>query len=129
MAAASQLEQIAQLVEQLKPLLGKTRGMPIDPDEWNTLVDAMINALDAYGARRAKVPKAAKRLEACFTPSAATTPAATIVIAALPTVPGFRRRSLALAAQPSAPPPYPVACFPRLVCRQGPPDFESGLAT
>jgi len=41
----------------------------------------MIRALDAYGALRANAPKLEKRFEACFTPRAPTTPAATIVIA------------------------------------------------
>jgi hypothetical protein len=46
MAAASQLEQISKLVERLKPLLGKQRGMPIDADDWNLLVGSMIDALE-----------------------------------------------------------------------------------
>jgi hypothetical protein len=46
MAAANQLDKIAGLAERLAPLAGKTRGMKIEADEWNTLVDALRGVLE-----------------------------------------------------------------------------------
>jgi hypothetical protein len=46
MANSPQLETLAALVERLAPLGQKTRGMRIEADEWNALVDVLQSALD-----------------------------------------------------------------------------------
>ena len=46
MADASQLEKIAALVDRLEPLRAKRRGMPIEAEEWNALVDALQDVLE-----------------------------------------------------------------------------------
>lgn len=44
--ASSQLTRIAELVERLTPLGGKRRGMRIEADEWNALVDGLLGILE-----------------------------------------------------------------------------------
>ena len=44
--AVNQLEKIAGLLERLAPLSGKTRGMQIEADEWNALVDTLRGVLE-----------------------------------------------------------------------------------
>src|SRR5262249_42146199 len=46
MAATTQLSKIADLTERLGPLAGKQRGMPIETDEWNTIVDVLRGLLE-----------------------------------------------------------------------------------
>jgi hypothetical protein len=46
MATAEQLEKIAKLADLLVPLARKQRGMPIEADDWNTLVTTMRGILD-----------------------------------------------------------------------------------
>jgi hypothetical protein len=43
--AGSTLEQIAALVERLAPVGSKTRGMPIEAEDWNTLVGVLQGIL------------------------------------------------------------------------------------
>jgi hypothetical protein len=45
-ATAEQLEKIAKLADLLVPLARKQRGMPIEADDWNTLVSTMHGILD-----------------------------------------------------------------------------------
>ena len=46
MAATTQLAKIADLTERLAPLAGKQRGMPIEHDDWNALVDVLRGLLE-----------------------------------------------------------------------------------
>jgi hypothetical protein len=46
MAPANQLQRISDLVERLTPLASKTRGMKIEAEEWNTLVDVLRGMLE-----------------------------------------------------------------------------------
>ena len=45
MAESTQLERIAGLVEKLDPLANKQRGMRIEAEQWNTLVDVVLGVL------------------------------------------------------------------------------------
>lgn len=45
MANTSTLEQIADLVQQVTPLGGKRRGMPIEAEDWNTVVNVLTEIL------------------------------------------------------------------------------------
>lgn len=45
MAASTQLELIAGLVEKLDPLGNKQRGMRIEAEQWNTLIDVVLGVL------------------------------------------------------------------------------------
>jgi regulator of replication initiation timing len=49
--ATNQLERIADLVERVSPLGGKSRGMPIEADDWNTLVDVVLGLLQVGRAQ------------------------------------------------------------------------------
>jgi len=51
MAAIRPLSRIADLVERLAPLNGKQRGMPIEHQEWNTLIDVVQGLLEIDRAR------------------------------------------------------------------------------
>ena len=51
MPATSQLPKIADLVQRLTPLGGKQRGMPIEHDEWNTIVDVLRGMLEVDHAQ------------------------------------------------------------------------------
>ena len=44
--SVNQLERIATLVERLRPLAGKVRGMRIEADEWNELVEVLQGSLE-----------------------------------------------------------------------------------
>lgn len=44
--SASQLERINKLADRLAPLSGKTRGMKVEADEWNALVETLLGSLD-----------------------------------------------------------------------------------
>jgi hypothetical protein len=46
MSTTQQISKIASLVQQLGPLAGKSRGMRIEADEWNALVDVVGGALE-----------------------------------------------------------------------------------
>ncbi len=46
MATATQLERIAALVDKVTPLGNKQRGMPIEADDWNTLVSVLTGILE-----------------------------------------------------------------------------------
>jgi hypothetical protein len=46
MANTNQLGRIAELTGRLGPLAGKTRGMKIEADEWNALIDVMRGLLE-----------------------------------------------------------------------------------
>src|SRR3954468_2379756 len=46
MATGTQLDRIAALADQLHGLAGKSRGMPIEADEWNSLVGALQGILE-----------------------------------------------------------------------------------
>ena len=45
MAATTQLERISGLVEKLEPIANKQRGMRIEAEQWNTLVDVVLGVL------------------------------------------------------------------------------------
>lgn len=45
MAATTQLERISGLVEKLEPISNKQRGMRIEAEQWNTLVDVVLGVL------------------------------------------------------------------------------------
>lgn len=45
MSSTSQLERIAGLVEQLGPIAKKQKGMRIEAEEWNALVDVLLGVL------------------------------------------------------------------------------------
>ncbi|MEA2372318.1 MAG: hypothetical protein QOH12_2712 [Solirubrobacteraceae bacterium] len=62
-ASTSSLAQIGTLVERLSPLAGKTRGMTIQADDWNALVD-VVNGL--LGLERTQETTLDVRLEAEF---------------------------------------------------------------
>lgn len=51
MAAVPQLERIAALVERLGPLGSKQRGMLIEADDWNELVDVLESLLEIERAQ------------------------------------------------------------------------------
>jgi hypothetical protein len=51
MAATNQLERIAKLVERLGPITKKQRGMRIEADEWNALVDVLLGVLQVDRAQ------------------------------------------------------------------------------
>ncbi len=51
MAATNQLERIAKLVERLGPIAQKQRGMRIEADEWNALVDVLFGVLQVDRAQ------------------------------------------------------------------------------
>src|SRR5215213_6569203 len=51
MPATNQLPRIAELVDRLAPIGNKQRGMPIEHDEWNTLVDVMRGILEVDHAQ------------------------------------------------------------------------------
>jgi len=46
MATGSQLDRIAALADQVMPLAGKSRGMPIEAADWNTLIGAIQGILE-----------------------------------------------------------------------------------
>ena len=46
MATGTQLERIAGLSDRVTPLRGKQRGMRIEADDWNSLVDAFLGILE-----------------------------------------------------------------------------------
>jgi hypothetical protein len=46
MATGSQLDRIAALVQQVMPLAGKARGMPIEAADWNALIGAIQGILE-----------------------------------------------------------------------------------
>lgn len=46
MAPANQLERIGSLSDKLAPLSGKRRGMPIQAEDWNTLVEVLAGILE-----------------------------------------------------------------------------------
>src|SRR5947207_5185272 len=46
MAATNQLQKIAALVDRLQPLGSKQRGMPIQAEEWNALVEVLSGILE-----------------------------------------------------------------------------------
>jgi hypothetical protein len=49
--ATTQLERIATLVQRLDPLRGKQRGMRIEAEEWNALVDVLRGILEVDRAQ------------------------------------------------------------------------------
>lgn len=49
--AENQLERIAKIVERLGPLGSKTRGMPIEADDWNALVASVEKILEVDRAQ------------------------------------------------------------------------------
>src|SRR5450756_1444233 len=51
MPATDQLPKIADLVQRLVPLGGKQRGMPIEHDEWNAIVDVLRGMLEVEHAQ------------------------------------------------------------------------------
>jgi hypothetical protein len=51
MANSNQLERIGALVERLEPLSNKTRGMRIEAEEWNGLVEVMNGLLQVERAQ------------------------------------------------------------------------------
>jgi hypothetical protein len=63
MAADNSLARIASLVDRLDPLSGKTRGMRIEADEWNSLVDVLLGLLQV---ERAQVERAQSQLAEGF---------------------------------------------------------------
>lgn len=65
MAADNSLDRIASLVDRLGPLSGKTRGMRIEADEWNSVVDVMLGLLQV---ERAQVQGAQSQLADGFAP-------------------------------------------------------------
>jgi hypothetical protein len=44
--ASAQVERIAALAERLAPLAGKARGMPIEADDWNAVVEVLRGVLE-----------------------------------------------------------------------------------
>lgn len=46
MPATNQLRKISTLLEQISPLGHKARGMPINPEDWNTLVQVLTGMLE-----------------------------------------------------------------------------------
>lgn len=51
MAATNQLQRIASLVERLGPIAKKQRGMRIEAEEWNALVDVLLGVLQVDRAQ------------------------------------------------------------------------------
>lgn len=51
MATTTQLQKIAELVDQLAPVGNKQRGMPIEADEWNTIVKVLSGILEVSRAQ------------------------------------------------------------------------------
>ncbi len=46
MASAEQLKRIAELADRLESVSGKRRGLPIEAEDWNTLVAVLRAILD-----------------------------------------------------------------------------------
>lgn len=65
MAGTDQLLRIAELTARLEPLGDKRRGMPIEADDWNALVDALLGVL---GVDRAQETATRAALQTGFAP-------------------------------------------------------------
>jgi hypothetical protein len=65
MAATNQLQKIAALVDRLQPIGNKQRGMPIQAEEWNALVEVLSGILEID---RAQEENAQASLEQKFAP-------------------------------------------------------------
>ena len=51
MTVTNQLERIAGLVERLGPIAKKQRGMRIEAEQWNALVDVLLGVLQVDRAQ------------------------------------------------------------------------------
>ena len=67
MVAQGQLDRIAALIDRLRPLASKQRGMPVEAEDWNTLVDAVVGVI---GIAREQQRGAGTQLEERFAPRA-----------------------------------------------------------
>lgn len=65
MAATNQLQKIAALVDRLQPIGNKQRGMPIQAEEWNALVEVLSGILEID---RAQEENAQASLDQKFAP-------------------------------------------------------------
>ena len=63
MVAQGQLDRIAALIDRLRPLASKQRGMPVEAEDWNTLVDAVVGVI---GIAREQERGAGTQLEERF---------------------------------------------------------------
>ena len=46
MPGTTQLTAISEMVDRIRRLAGKQRGMPIQADDWNALVDVLCGVLE-----------------------------------------------------------------------------------